>query len=189
MTMRRFTLLLCAAAATIAPARAGELVLTLDPGATTVAFTLDATGHTVKGTFALASGEVRFDPETGAAAGEIVVNLSAGRTGNERRDRKMHADVLNSATYPSAVFHPRRVSGALVEGRPVEVGVEGILSLRGADHPITLAARATRVGERVDVEVEFPVPFVEWGLPDPSFLVLRVAKIVVVRVKAEGTLR
>ena len=44
-------------------------------------------------------------------------------------------------------------------------------------------------GGRVVAETSFEIPFVAWGLRDPSFMVLRVAKVVSVTVRAEGELR
>jgi hypothetical protein len=40
----------------------------------------------------------------------------------------------------------------------------------------------------VEATTTFVVPYVEWGLHDPSMMVLRVAKTVGVTVQAKGTL-
>src|SRR5271157_17087 len=65
-----------------AGAAAQELILHLDPGQSNAAFTLGGTGHTVHGTFNLKNGEVRYDPASGKASGEIVFDASSGQTGN-----------------------------------------------------------------------------------------------------------
>src|SRR5271157_3566062 len=61
---------------------ASEIVLTLDPAQSKVHWTLDSTLHTVHGTFALKSGNVHFDPETGRAGGKLVVYAPSGESGN-----------------------------------------------------------------------------------------------------------
>jgi len=67
----------------LAPAlRAQEAVVTLDPAATKIDFTLGATLHTVHGTFKLKSGEIRFDPATGKASGAVIVDATSGYTDN-----------------------------------------------------------------------------------------------------------
>ena len=47
-------------------ASAEERVLILEPEKTSVTFTVKATGHDVDGVLALDSGQIRFDPDTGA---------------------------------------------------------------------------------------------------------------------------
>lgn len=41
---------------------------------------------------------------------------------------------------------------------------------------------------RLKADTRFSIPFVEWGLKDPSVAFLRVKKVVEVHVKAEGRL-
>lgn len=167
---------------------AAEHVVTLDPAKTHVDFTLDATGHDVEGILALREGSLRFDPETGAASGSLVVDLAAADTGNKSRDKTMHKDVLESEKFPLATFRPSKVVGTVApEGRS-EVEIEGTMSLHGEDHPMTLKAAVTIEGSSVRAEVRFPVPYVEWGLHDPSWFVLRVAKSVSVTVDAAGSI-
>ncbi|MCJ7754614.1 MAG: hypothetical protein MUP13_08620, partial [Thermoanaerobaculales bacterium] len=70
--------LLAGSIVALAPAqvRAAEWRVDLDPERTQVTFTLKATLHTVDGTAQLASGSLVIDPETGAVAGEIVVDAA-----------------------------------------------------------------------------------------------------------------
>ena len=168
---------------------AEEQLLTLRPEATKVSFTLDATAHTVEGVLSLRSGAIRFDTATGAASGDLIVDLHDAKTGNAKRDKNMHEDVLETTRFPLAVFHAKRVTGTVAPSGRSDVGVEGVMTFHGADHPMTLTAVVTLHGEHVVAETSFPIPFVEWGLHDPSFFVLRVAKIVSIKVRAEGELR
>ena len=63
-------------------------------------FTLGDVLHTVRGSFKLKRGSVRFDPDTGQAGGEIVVDVTSGNTNGDARDRRMDKAILESARYP-----------------------------------------------------------------------------------------
>src|SRR5260370_24861003 len=65
-----------------AQAAVHEIALTLDPAQTRLHFSVDSTLHMVHGTFAVKSGSLQFDPQSGKASGAIVVNVVSGETGN-----------------------------------------------------------------------------------------------------------
>src|SRR5262249_33832218 len=96
-------------------AAAEELVLTVDPAESRVHWTLDTTLHTVHGTFRRKSGELRFDPATGKAAGEIIADATSGASGNDSRDKKMHQEVLESPKFAEVIFRPERVEGQVAK--------------------------------------------------------------------------
>ena len=171
-----------------AAARAEQRVLVLDPAASKVSFTLEATGHDVEGALAMKSGRIAFDPATGAATGEIAVDLKSGQTGNGSRDKTMHKEVLEDDKYPLAVFRAERVRGQVAPEGISQIHLDGTLSFHGADHKMSLPAKVEVHGGRLTAETSFPVPFVEWGLHDPSIMILKVAKVVAVKVKAQGSL-
>ena len=168
------------------PALAAERVVVLDPAASAVSFTLDTTFHEVQGTMVLTAGTIRFDTETGEASGEITVDATRTATGNEDRDEKMHAEVLETARFPTIVFTARRVEGVVAEPGESELRIVGVMSLHGADHPMTISTTVESKDGKVRGELAFPIPYVEWGLHDPSFLVARAAKTVDILVRAEG---
>lgn len=62
------------------------------------------TFHEVRGTMALEGGTVRFDTSTGIAGGTITADARRAETGNDKRDKTMHADVLESEHYPTLAF-------------------------------------------------------------------------------------
>ena len=96
----------------------------------------------------------------------------------------MHRDVLLSGAHPEIVFTPRRL--AKDARNPSAVQVTGILTLLGRDHEITVPVRLTVSGGRAEAEGSFVVPYVAWGLADPSVLILRVNKDVEVRFHLRG---
>lgn len=167
---------------------AAAATLKLDPAATQVTFTLDSPLHLVEGSFHLREGEVRFDPRTGAAAGRIVVDARTGATGNGSRDRKMHGEVLESARFPEIVFVPDRFEGTLPESGAGQVKLHGTLSLHGSGHPLTLPATIRRENGRLHADLALAVPFIAWGLKDPSLPFLKVDREVAVKIAARGTL-
>lgn len=179
------------AAVVLAPlvAAAEERVLTLQPEKTSVTFQLKATGHEVDGVLALESGQIRFDPSTGAASGQVTIDLHHAATGNRLRDRQMHREVLETERFPLIVFRPDRLEGALSPSGVSDIGLHGIVVIHGSEHKVTVPVKVKLAGERVTAEAVFDVPYVEWGLSNPSFLFLRVAPVVAVTVKTEGDLR
>ena len=169
-------------------ARAESFRLVLDPAATEISFTLGARLHTVHGRFALAAGELVFDPETGAASGEIRVDARSGDTGIARRDRVMHEEVLDSAHHPLLVLRPERIEVKRRSADALAGTLFGSMEVRGASHPLALAFDGVRSAGRARVTVTFAVPWVAWGLPNPSNLILRVDDTLAVEVSAVGTL-
>lgn len=172
------------------PAGGGEmLVLHLDPESTSLDFVLDATMHTVRGRLASASGRIAFDPETALASGELVIDFAEADSGIARRDRKMHEQVLETDRYPTAVYRVDRLDlpHSLKQGRN-ELQLHGELDFHGSKRQVSVPAVATLTGDRVTATAWLDVPYVAWGLDDPSFLVLRVGKTVRVEIEIAGRL-
>jgi len=187
---------LAASALVPAPAlRAQEVVVNFDPAATQVEFTLGATLHTVHGVFKLKSGQIHFDPATGKAGGVIVLDATSGNTGNSSRDQKMHGEILESAKFPEIAFSPARVTGPaadMLAGKPVQLQIAGVFHLHGQDHPMTIpvsVAPASGQGQpnRLQASTKFDVPFIQWGLKNPSTFVLRVSDTV--NIEIDSTLQ
>jgi polyisoprenoid-binding protein YceI len=169
-------------------ATAAERTLTLDPTKTEVTFELGATGHDVHGVLHLQSGAIRFDTATGAASGDVTLNARLTETGNNKRDKTMHAKVLESATHPSMVFHAKSIEGEVAPAGHSQIKLVGTVSLVGRDHPLSIPADVEITNGAVAVSAKFPIPFVEWGLHDPSTFLLKVSKQVDVSIAASGTL-
>lgn len=160
----------------------------LDPARSRVGFTLGAFLHTVHGTFAVTSGEMHWDAATGAAAGAIVVAAASGESGNPDRDRDMRDKVLEADRYPEIIFTPDRVEGSVARQGKSQVTLHGTLRLQGADHPWAVPLSVNVDGTEFTASGRATVPYVAWGLRDPSNLVLRVAKTVELKLEMAGTL-
>jgi polyisoprenoid-binding protein YceI len=161
----------------------------VDASKSNVQFALSAVLHTVHGMFKVKSGTVRFDAATGSASGQIIVNLESGETGVQERDRHMHEDVLESERFPEAVFSPDRVTGHVSLEGEFHVVLHGIMRIHGQDHEVTLPVTVKVHEGQIIATAKFIVPYVQWGMKDPSTFLLRVSDKVDVTVSLVGTVR
>ena len=168
-------------------AAAQDLVFQIDPTASTVAYTVDTTLHTVHGTFRLKPSSIQFNPQTGAASGAFVVDATSGDSGDHGRDKKMHKDVLESAKYPEIRFTVQRYQGTLPPSGTAPAQLTGTLTLHGGDHPMTVTAPVAISNGHATADVHFVVPYEQWGMKNPSLLFLRVSDKVEIVVHAVGT--
>lgn len=192
VTRLRFVLpllVLCLACGAQAQSRASKVTVHLDPQKTEIHWTLHDVLHTVHGTFRLKGGVMTFDPSTGAAEGEFLVDVVSGESGDSTRDGKMQNEVLESGKYPQAFFHPVKFTGALKPGAGTQnVTVEGTFNIHGADHPLSLPLAVEIHGQDATATTHFIIPYVAWGMKDESKMMLRVDKEVTVEVAAHGSI-
>jgi polyisoprenoid-binding protein YceI len=186
----------------------------LNPSQTQVNFTLGDVLHTVHGVFKLKSGDLWFDSSSGQAGGQIVVNALSGESGSEARDSRMHKNILESAMFPDIMFAPDRIDGKVNFEGDSEVTLHGQLNIHGGTHELTVNVKAHvdqqhvsgnpaqnrcrgRVSESCEgaaapfaltASVNFPVPYVKWGMKNPSTLFLRVKDTVEIGIQAGGEL-
>ena len=182
--MRTLSLMLALLSAS--SALAAEHHLTMAPADTKVTFLLVATGHDVNGTFDLQSCDVTFDPEAGTASGEIALDARSGATGKAKRDKTMHAKVLRSTEFPAIVFRPEKLVGALAPAGPSDVTLTGTMTLAGGSHPFEMPVHVERSASGMHVRATFTVPYVEWGLEDPSVMFLKVEKEVLLTIDGDA---
>jgi polyisoprenoid-binding protein YceI len=183
LTIVAFALLAASSGAAAQPA-----TLQLDPAQTTVKFTLGAALHTVHGTFRLKQGTLQLDAGAGKLTGEIVVDARSGESGSGARDRKMHRDVLESEQYPEIVFRPDRVEGTVVPKGNSSVRVHGVFNIHGVDREIEVPADANLAEDHWTATLHFTIPYVKWGIKNPSTMFLRVSDTVEIDLTAAGSL-
>jgi polyisoprenoid-binding protein YceI len=182
--MRTSLLLLILTSA--APVFGQPLVLQFDPVKTRVDYTLGDVLHTVHGTFHLKSGEIRVDPLSNAASGALVVDARSGESGSNGRDSRMHKNILESEKYPEISFVPDRVIGTVDSHGASDVQLHGVFTIHGAPHEMTVPVHAQFAEEHVDATAKFPVPYVKWGMKNPSTFVLRVSDTVQIDIHLNG---
>jgi len=164
-----------------------ELLLQLDPARTGADITLTGNLHTVEGAFRLKRGAIHFDPATGKAGGEVVFDATSGKTGNGSRDHKMHKDVIESGRYPEIVFRPDHADGQLAASGTSTLQVHGMFAMHGAEHEVTFPVEVSFAASAWTAKASFHVPYVRWGMKNPSKLFLRVDDVVQVQFHASGS--
>jgi len=187
--MRHFWLvpLLLALSGPIA-AFAQEMQFQLDPAQSKVEFVLGDVLHTVHGTFNLKPSTIYFDPQNGTASGGFVVDATSGNSGSKGRDKKMHKEILESAKYPDIRFTIQKLQGTLPLNGTARIQMTGLMNLHGADHVVTLTAPVQVTNGHASADVQFEVPYVQWGLKNPSTFILRVSDKVNIVVHATGAI-
>jgi YceI-like domain len=189
-----FAVLLSASAAHRPPqapavATAKEIILTVDPGHSTVHHSVSSSLHTVHGTFAVKRGVLRLEPSTGKAAGEIVVDAASGQSGSNSRDKKMHKEVLESARFTDIIFRPDRVEGAVPPQGTSTPELHGVCVLHGSEHDLTVPVRAELNGSGWKGTATFSVPYTDWGLKNPGNFLLKVDHTVEIEVDMAGSMQ
>ena len=162
--------------------------LHLEPSGTSVVFEVGTTFHKVHGTMKVIEGDIQFDHSKGTISGRVVVDATSAVTGNKKRDRKMHKEVLESELYPEIRFLPRGFKGELHREGLSELQIFGTIEIHGSTHEVEIPAQVEVSGDSITGTAVFTVPYIEWGMKDPSIFVLRVAKVVQVTVETEGVL-
>jgi polyisoprenoid-binding protein YceI len=166
-----------------------EVTLNLDLAQSKLYWTLDSTLHTVHGTFNLKRGAVKFDPATGNASGEFVVDAASGESGNDGRDKKMHGEILESARYTEVILRVKRIEGKVLAQGSSNVQVHGTFILHGAEHELTVPVQAELNGHRWKGSAKFSVPYIQWGLKSPNTFLLKADPTVEIELELSGMLQ
>jgi polyisoprenoid-binding protein YceI len=167
----------------------GELVLAIDPATSKVHWTLDSSLHTVHGTFALKRGTLRVELASGKAGGEIVADATSGNSGNDGRDKKMHKEILESGRYAEVIFRPDRVEGKITPQGICSVQIHGAFVLHGGEHELTIPVQAELGTDHWSGTAKFDIPYIEWGLKNPSNFLLKANHVVNVELELKGSLQ
>lgn len=168
-------------------AASAQQTFTVDPAASSVAFGLTGTGHEVHGTFHVTSGTVQFDRSAAKISGSIVVSAASGDSGDKGRDKNMHTQVLDVEHYGDVTFQPQSYEGTIAPTGDSTIQVAGAFRLHGASHDITVPMQVHIDGTHLTAKGSFVVPYVKWGLKDPSVFILKVAKEVHIDLDLVGT--
>lgn len=176
-------------AAVLAPTLHAQQKLTLDPAHSEIHFTLSDTLHTVHGTFHLQQGDISFDPATGKATGSILVDALSGQSGNSTRDHRMTDDELKASSFKTITFSPSSFTGTFNPTGDSTVQVHGTFTLLGTPHEIEVPMKLQVTADQLRATGSFAVPYVQWGLKDPSTFMIHVNKEVQIDLSLTGTLR
>ncbi len=172
--------------ATVLPALSQKTAVRLDPGGTQINFTLSDFLHTVHGTFKLTKGDFWFDLSSGEAGGGLIVSSGSGDSGSHARDSRMDKNILQTDVYPLITFTPDRVIGRINGAGHSEFRLHGIFGIHGATHELSMNVKSEIRGARLTARADFDVPYVRWGIKNPSTLMLRVNQTVQIEIQTDG---
>jgi polyisoprenoid-binding protein YceI len=167
---------------------AQQQTFTANPSACSIGFALTGTGHEVHGTFHVQSGTIQFDRSAPKLSGSILVSAASGESGDKGRDKKMHSDVLDVEHFADVTFSPQSYQGTIAPSGDSTLQVSGTFTLHGTPHDITVPMQLHIDGANLTAKGSFIVPYVQWGLKDPSMFILKVAKEAHIDVSLSGTL-
>ena len=162
----------------------------IDLAASEAGFDLKATMHTVHGSTKRVTGAVTVEPEDAGVlklSGRIEIAAASLETGNDKRDATMRTKSLLVDSFPTLVFEPERFapSGPPGPDGSVSGALSGRLTLRGRSRAQSVSAKLAPRGERIVASGTFDVPWAEFGVPDPSFFVVRIEAVAHARFRAE----
>jgi polyisoprenoid-binding protein YceI len=185
--MKSFAVL--AFAVVLAPvALAQQQTFVVNPAASEVKMTLKTTHEVVNGAFHIQSGSIGVDRSDAKMSGSVVVLAGSGKTGNGSRDKKMNKDILEVERHATVSFEPKSYAGAIAPSGDSTIQVTGIFTLLGTPHEITIPMLVHLEGPTATAKAHFVVPYIQWGLKDPSFLFWKADKDVAIDLVLTGQL-
>jgi len=188
MIARRLLLILIWLSLVPCGVHAQQQRMSIDPAKSEVHFKLDDPLHSVEGTFRVQQGSVMFDAQGGRISGLITVDAGSGDSGNGSRDKKMKNDELKAPTFSTVTFAPKSYSGTLALTGDSTITVDGAITLLGTPHDISVPMQVHLDGAQCKATGSFVIPYVKWGMKDPSNFVLRVGKEVTVNLVLVGSI-
>ena len=84
------------------------------------------------------------------------------------------------------MFRPDRVEGRVAALGDSTVHVHGMFTIHGAEHEITISVRVEMAPGRWTATSRFTIPYVKWGMKNPSTFLLRVDQSVDIDLQASG---
>jgi polyisoprenoid-binding protein YceI len=120
--------------------------------------------HDVSGQITLSGTEVKD--------GKLVVDLNSVTSDRTQRDNQFRGRIMDVASFPTATFtltQPIELGRVPSNGQIVTAKASGTLTLRGTTKPVSVAVKAVRSGNMVNVSGSIPIRFADWNIPNPSF--------------------
>src|ERR1700735_3936449 len=142
----------------------------VNPDASEVKMKLNTTHEVVDGTFHIQSGSINFDRTASHLSGVVIVAAGSGKTGNDSRDKKMNKDILKVEQFATVSFAPKTYTGTIAPSGDSTIQVSGVFTLLGNPHDLTIPMQIHRDGSKTTARAQFAVPYVQWGLKNPSFM-------------------
>ncbi len=131
-------------------ARAELIYLKVDPDQSTISTSVAEPAAWIRGnavgTFHIIDGEVSFDFAhiQSTAKVRIIIDATSYRSSSASRDRSVSSTSLESDKFPAIGFESKSVIGVVMTGSNEGTAiVNGLLTLHGETHPISVPVHAT----------------------------------------------
>ena len=167
-------------------ALAQHQIFVVNPDASEVKMKLNTTHEVVKGTFHVQSGSINFDRTASHISGTVIVAAGSGKTGNDSRDKKMNKDILKVEQYTTVSFAPETYTGTVAPSGESTIQVSGVFTLLGTPHDLTIPMLIHIDGSKATAKGQFVVPYVQWGLKNPTFLIWKAENDVAMDINLVG---
>lgn len=155
-----------------------------------VSFKLHGPLQTVEGRTASVKGYVEVDPNhiRSASRARFEVDLASLKTGIGLRDKHMRDKYLETDKYPQAVFELTRVvdtdSNDLVDQKPINLTLEGNLTIHGVSKTVQIPVTVTYFGESESTKSKLPgdllriqgrweILLSDYNISRPKFVVIK----------------
>ena len=162
---------------------------TVNPDASKVAFSLGGNAHHVDGTFHVQSGSIDFDR---TRANHLRLGGCRGRQRQQRRSGPGQEDELRRSRRGALcrnLLCAQELSGNRCGQRAIPPSKSAAYSpLHGTPHDLTVPMQIHIDGTTLTAKTHFTIPYVKWGLKDPSIFILKVAKEVDIDLTLVGRL-
>ena len=118
------------------------------------------------------AGHIAFDQDGNVLSGEshIAVDLALLQSDQERRDRFVSRNTLQTDQYPHALFVPTQIIGLphpLPESGEAEVRILGDLTIRGVTQPVEWIGTAVFQPGGMNVEAQTVLTFEQFEIAKP----------------------
>ena len=158
----------------------------VNPDTSEVKMKLNTTHEVVNGTFHVQSGAINFDPTASHISGIVIVTAGSGKTVNDGRDSKMNKDILRVDQFATVSFAPKTYNGTIAASGDSTIQVGGVFTLLGTTHDLTIPMQIHIDGSKATAKGQFVVPYVQWGLKNPSFLIWKAENDVAIDLNLVG---
>ena len=158
----------------------------VNPDSSEVRMKLNTTHEVVIGTFHVQFGSINFDRTASYISGIVIVAAGSGKTGNDSRDKKMNREILKVDQFATVSFAPQTYDGTIAASGDSTIHVSGVFTLLGTPHDLTIPIQIQIDGSKATARAQFVIPYVQWGLKNPSFMFWKAENDVAVDLNVVG---
>jgi hypothetical protein len=98
----------------------------------------------------------------------------------------MNRDILKVDQFTTVSFVPKSYTGTITPSGDSTIQVSGVFTLLGNPHDITIPMQIHIEGSKAVAKGQFVVPYVQWGLKNPSFLIWKAENDVAIALSLVG---